>query len=292
METLQKIYPPRGTLSNKNRLATFDSATPWKDANVSFNWLNFDYPLSHGHTDWEILIVLQGEILHQINGTSTLLTPGMGCLIGPEDIHSFTYPKQQKNNFQGVCMLARDFYMQDFLKMYSLTLYEEILTHKNPLYFSISRNSLEKYTDILLSVQNYNYNEKTHCQQQCNIVFTYLLLKLLEQQVSPLDIPNELKDFVRRLNNPSITKEELQNTINALPYSYSQLTRLFKKHLNCTITQYVNQVKMNYAKELLSNTEIPVSQIAEKLQFDSSAHFHTLFKKTFHRTPLEYRKLK
>ena len=288
MEKLTKYYPNRGKLTKNFKIATFDVASPWKDANIAFNWINFEYPLVHGHTDWEFLLALQGQIVHEINNTTEVLTPGVGCLIGPNDRHAVFYPNKKKNDFQGVSIIIRDSYMREFAKLYTPTLYDELLAPKAPLYFSISRNSIEKYTNLLLSVQNHEHKE--YCQQQCNIVFTYLILKIMEQQVTPLAIPDELKNFVRQLNNPSMSKEDLQNAQDSLPYSYSQLARIFKKHLNCTITQYVNRVKMNYAKELLSNTEIPISQIAEQLQFESTAHFHTLFKKTFNVTPLNYRK--
>ncbi|MBQ3019702.1 MAG: helix-turn-helix transcriptional regulator [Clostridia bacterium] len=290
MANLEKKFFSIGNLTKKNSLATFDSATPWKEANIAFNWLNFEYPLIHGHTDWEILLALQGHILHQINGTSEVLIPGTGCLIGPKDKHALFYPNKTKNDFQGVSIIIRDSYMRDFLHMYTPTLYNEILTHQKPLYFSISNNSIEKYTNLLLSIQNFDAPQTVYCQQQCNIVFTYLILKIMEQQVSPFSFPNELKDFVRQLNNPSITREKILELQEALPYSYSQLARIFKKYTNSTITQYVNQVKMNYAKELLSGTEMPIAAIAEELQFDSTAHFHTLFKRTFHTTPLHYRK--
>ena len=289
MENIEKKYPPRGKLSKNRKLATFDSATPWQDASISFNWINFEYPLIHGHTDWEILLVLQGNILHQINGCSELLTPGTGCLIGPNDKHAIYYPNRKKNDFQGVSIIVRDSYLHDFLQMYKQALYDEMLDHREPLYFSVSPNSIEKYTNILLNIQN--YDQKEYCQQQCTIVFTYLMLKIMERQSSSLDIPDALKSFVRKINNPSLTKEELLKEETALPYSYSQLTRLFKKYFKCTITQYINQVKLNYAKELLGNTDIPVSQIAEELHFESSPHFYVLFKKHFNLTPLEYRKL-
>lgn len=289
MENVKKRYSVRGPLTKNNALTTFDLSTPWKDANVAFNWINFEYPLIHPHSDWEILLVLQGQILHQINKSSQLLNSGDGCLIGPNDKHATYYPNNKKNDFQGVSILVRNSYMKEFLSMYGASTYEKILLHKEPLNFSISHNSVEKYTNMLLNIQD--YEKKELCQQQCNIVFTYLILKILEQQASPSNIPDDLKDFVRILNNPAMTKEEILNAQKSLPYSYSQITRLFKKYLKCTITQYVNRVKMNYAKELLSSTDIPISQVAEELHFLSNAHFHTLFKETFNYTPLEYRKL-
>ena len=288
MEQIQKHYSFRGSLTQKQRIATFDSATPWKDANIAFNWINFEYPLIHEHADWEILLITQGQILHTINGNSDLLTVGTGCLIGPSDKHAISYPDNKKNDFQGVSIIVRDSYLRTFLQLYTPTLYDDLLHSKNTLYFSISHNSIEKYTNLLLSAQD--YSRKEYCQQQCNIVFTYLILKIIEQQISPITIPSEIKDFVRQLNNPSITREEVQKLQNSLPYSYSQLTRIFKKHLHCTITQYINQVKMNYAKELLSSTEMSIAQIASELQFESGAHFHILFKKMFKITPLNYRK--
>ena len=112
----------------------------------------------------------------------------------------------------------------------------------------------------------------------------------MERQVSPYYIPEELRNFIRLLNNPSTTKENIQEAQQTLPYSYSQIARIFKKVFNRTITQYVNQVKMNYAKELLSGTELPISQIAKELCFESESHFFILFKKTFNQTPLAYRK--
>jgi mannose-6-phosphate isomerase-like protein (cupin superfamily) len=114
----QKKYSPRGKLTKKCKLATFDAATPWKDANIAFNWINFEYPLIHKHTDWEILLVLQGQILHTINESSKLLTPGIGCLIGPNDNHAIFYPNKKKNDFQGISIIIRDSYLRTFLQLY------------------------------------------------------------------------------------------------------------------------------------------------------------------------------
>ena len=76
-----------------------------------------------------------------------------------------------------------------------------------------------------------------------------------------------------------------------MPYSYPQLTRIFKKYMHCTITQYVNKTKLQYAKELLANTDMSLTEITNELHFESTSHFHSLFKKHFNVTPAEYRRL-
>ena len=284
---VSKIYPIRGELSKKYTVTTFEVSSPWKSANVAFTWLNFDYPQIHGHTDWEFFLVLQDEMMQEINDTTDLMTAGVGCLLTKNDKHALVFAKKSKN-FQGVNILVRDSYMRDFLNVYSPSLYDELCEHKRPLYFSVSKSSLEYYQNLLLAAQI--EKDPQIRENYCKIVFNYLILKVIEENNSPYHIPNELFSFVQTLNNPYISPELIQEAKDALPYSYSQLTRVFNKYMHCTITQYINQVKMNHAKELLSGTDMTIYQITEELRFKSEAHFYTLFKKMFGITPLNYRK--
>ena len=99
-KTNEKIYPTVGELSKRYTKLTFTQAANWQNANTSFYWVNFEYPQYHGHTDWELVIVLNDEILHKINGTEKILTMGTACLIGPKDSHALFYPGRKKNQFQ------------------------------------------------------------------------------------------------------------------------------------------------------------------------------------------------
>jgi AraC-like DNA-binding protein len=254
--------------------------------------VNFEYPQYHGHIDWELLIVLNDQIVHKINGTENLLTVGTACLIGPKDNHALFYPNRQKNQFQGVTITARDTYVKELLALLSPTLYESLCSDATPLYFSLSPTTLEKYTNMLLNIQTYKNEGTPYTEQQCNIIFSSLLLTFLEQKQHEVSkMPSMLKDFVRQLNNPLITTEQIKAAQSKMPYSYPQLTRLFKKYMHCTITQYVNKTKLQYAKELLANTDMSLTEITNELHFESTSHFHSLFKKHFNTTPAEYRRL-
>ena len=290
----KKIYPYLGKVSEKSKYKknTFDRATPWKTANTAFYWMNFEYPLYHGHEDWEILIVLNGQMLHKINGTERILSPGTACFIGPKDDHALFYPNRVKNQFQGVTLMARDSYVRKLLNMYSPTLYEELCADPNPLYFSLSYNTLEKYTDSLLNIQTFKNGNTPYTEMQCSLIFSNIVLKFLEQhQQGASGIPPILKTFIRQLNNPLITNEQIKMAQEEMPYSYPQLTRIFKKYMHCTITQYVNRTKLQHAKELLANTDMSLTEITNELNFESTSHFHSLFKKHFNMTPAEYRRL-
>lgn len=69
------------------------------------------------------------------------------------------------------------------------------------------------------------------------------------------------------------------------------LHRIFKKHTDQTLTEYLTKVRMDKAKMLLSQTEIPVQDIPDYVGISSRQYFHTLFKKHTGLTPVKYREL-
>lgn len=284
----EKIYPKRSLHAESDPTTSFAESSPWKDAETAFNWINFDYPQYHKHADWEIFIVLNDKIVHSANGKNDVLYTGDACLICPKDVHAIFYPDRKKNDFQGVNFLAKDSYVKKLLGAISPCLYDELLSEKKTLYFNVPVNSLENYADVLYEIQTYEPNEYT--EKMCNLVFSYLILDFLKQRLSTKNVPPLLKDFVKKLNDPSISREEIKELESNIPLSYCQLTRLFKKYMRRTITSYVNHVKLEYAKELLANTDLTVSQIVEELHFESPSYLHNLFKKSFGWTPLEYRR--
>ena len=289
----EKIFPYVGVVTERkgHKISHFEQVSPWKSANTAFYWINFQYPLHHGHADWELPIVISDCIEHRINGSTRLLKPGDACLIGPKDKHAFFYPNGEKNQYQGLCLLARDSYMRALLGMYSPTLYDEICKTPTPLYFSVSQSFLENCSNALLDIQTLNNQSSPYAEQQCNIIFSSILLKFLEQRQTEFDIPAELRPFIQQLNNPSVTNEQIKLAQQELPYSYPQLTRIFKKYMHCTITQYVNRAKLQHAKELLTNTDLSLIEITNQLHFESLSYFHKIFKSYYSVTPVEYRRI-
>jgi len=67
------------------------------------------------------------------------------------------------------------------------------------------------------------------------------------------------------------------------------LSRLFNKEMNTTISNYINDKRIEKSKELLKNTTLKTYEIAEKVGFKNSVHFNIVFKKLVKCTPTEYR---
>lgn len=289
---IKKKYPYVGNVTETEgiKISNFEHTSPWKNAQTAFYWENFEYPLYHGHTHWEMQIVLNDQMEQYVNGVKITLSSGSAILVGPNDKHAIYYPKRQKNQFQGLCFITKSEYFQSLCEQISPTLYARIAEISQGRTFSLSPSFISDLTNSLLEIQNVYAVDKEQAKERCNILFHSVFSQFLMQNQLTKSIPSELAAFIKNLNNPKLSSEELKTLQEQLPYSYSNLTRLIKKHTGCTITQYVNNVKLQYAKELLRTTQMTTLMIAQEIHFESLSHFNHLFKKHFQLTPTEFRK--
>jgi AraC-like DNA-binding protein len=75
-----------------------------------------------------------------------------------------------------------------------------------------------------------------------------------------------------------------------LGMSYSSFRNIFRRHTGISPRQYQIQIRLNKAKAFLTETDMPVSQIAERTGFSSAFYFSRLFKRRVGQTPMSYRR--
>jgi AraC-like DNA-binding protein len=75
-----------------------------------------------------------------------------------------------------------------------------------------------------------------------------------------------------------------------LGVSSGHLAAIFKRHFGLAPIQYLGQVRIKHAKDLLLQTDDPIAFVAYDVGFDSLAAFYRFFKKHTGTTPAEYRK--
>ena len=73
----------------------------------------------------------------------------------------------------------------------------------------------------------------------------------------------------------------LQEIASRLNISYTSFRKNFKKYSGSAPAKYFNELRMEKAKEFLSETTLSVKEIAYTLQFSSSNQFSTMFRKLF-----------
>ncbi len=65
--------------------------------------------------------------------------------------------------------------------------------------------------------------------------------------------------------------------------------RIFKQYTNMSIVDYVNQVRIQKALELLDNTDLKIHDIAASVGFSNTNYFIQIFKKSQGKTPGQYK---
>lgn len=94
------------------------------------------------------------------------------------------------------------------------------------------------------------------------------------------------KDYVMKHYREKIL---LSTVAGELGISESYLSRLFKKETGQNISEYIIEVRVERAANLLRYSEESIPRIAEYVHFPSQSYFGKVFKKLRHMTPREYR---
>ncbi len=84
-----------------------------------------------------------------------------------------------------------------------------------------------------------------------------------------------------------ITIQQLSQEVALSPY---YLIRLFRRVYKQSPHQYLIQVRINKAKELLIHSELSITEICASVGFESLGSFSTLFRKTAGISPSAYRR--
>jgi AraC-like DNA-binding protein len=93
-------------------------------------------------------------------------------------------------------------------------------------------------------------------------------------------------DFIHQNYDRNIQVKDVASFVNLHP---GYLQRLFKAQSGQTLMEYLTALRMEKAKMLLLQTDIPVADISDYVGTGSRQYFHALFKKHIHQTPIEYR---
>ena len=96
------------------------------------------------------------------------------------------------------------------------------------------------------------------------------------------------KQYVQEHYSQPIT---LESVCEVAGFSPSYFSALFKKETGEGFAKYLTHVRMERAKELLQQTNLPVSEICVQVGYSDLKHFTQNFKKETNLNPGQYRKL-
>ncbi len=96
----------------------------------------------------------------------------------------------------------------------------------------------------------------------------------------------EILETIHLKYNQDLTTEQLARTYGT---STGWFIKEFSKYTGCTPKKYINEVRLNHAKELLSSTNYNISKISTVCGFENPLYFSRYFQKNYHMAPTKYR---
>jgi AraC-like DNA-binding protein len=115
------------------------------------------------------------------------------------------------------------------------------------------------------------------------------LLKLASERAQLRSRRDALSRVLRYIREHVDTRINLTEAAAAVHLSPNYLTHLLKKETGKTFVELVTARRMEKARELLTQTALRVTEIAEAVGFEDVAYFTRRFRQHFHAGPREYR---
>ena len=258
-----------------------------------------EYPIAkkeHLHDFYTILLLTEGNGTLRIKNDSYKVQPQTICLIAPEQVHSYDGIEDMEGIIFFFC---QDFYVEEFsflrlLNIFSCTSQIKNDTCKPCIY--LSENEYAEACDLLRSI--YNEYDGSLAQNNPGLIIrslvNILLLKLTKfQESKPEEINQGDSIFIHKLSHMVdsyfIFEHNTGFYASAFNISEKHLNDICNRHFNCSLKKILTDRLMQEARKLLLSTELSVSEISYKLNFEDNSYFVKVFKKQTSLTPKRFR---
>lgn len=236
---------------------------------------NHSFPL-HMHRCYEMVLMLDGEMKMEIDQTEYCLTAGDLILVKPYRLHSY----DTEDGKGGTCLLC--VFSDDLIAAISGAL------TKYRLRSAILHDIPQLYRDIFLHMQGKNdpASIKGFLYMLCSLFYQELDDSVEDTFSGSLELLRNIFFFIESNVDKSCTLHELAEELR---YNEAYLSRMFRKSVGISFSEYVRNIKMDHACYLLRNTDENVFTIAAKCGYTSNSSFNRCFKQLMGITPQEYR---
>ncbi|MBQ6701996.1 MAG: helix-turn-helix domain-containing protein [Clostridia bacterium] len=240
-------------------------------------------------TFYHLVINLKGSYLITVNGNdyhlkendAILLPPGSLRKRGPSTepseyvIFNFNMPKE--NAVTG-CIHFKNAvtpFLRNLLNSYTYKYYNDV-TFPFKFYVLPNQNiddtrEQEKIRSILHNVSN------------C------VMIELFDSLNYSTDNKHVIST-IRYINDHVYESLTLGSVCKEIHLSKEYISRLFKKEMNMTVTEYIISQKLSLAKNLLSSEDMNLQSISEKIGYQDYNYFSRTFKKHYGISPIKMKK--
>lgn len=242
------------------------------------NWFN----IQHSHDFCEILYVAGGAGEAILEGKKFRLAPGDLVVVNPGTLHEER--SDAKAPLRLIFLAIRDFAVPG---MPAGCLSQE---KYRVLSCGEYRYKMDIYLRELLqetSSQIEFYQEISQGLVSALLVLVMRLIRINPEDEAALSQEcQKIKEYLDQNFTSPITLDSLSETVYI---SKHYLSHLFKEQTGVSPIKYLTSKRMEKACELLSETELPVSEVSKAVGYENPLYFSQVFKRIYGISPVKYR---
>lgn len=253
---------------------------------------SFQIPV-HWHDELEIIYVKSGFLTVSISGESYIGNPGDAFVVSPGNLHLMGSDTGAVDYYTFLFPLKNLSFRADDL------LEDKLLEPLNSGHLMINpriNDTAKELCEQLIEVYEAK-NDESESQLTAQIKTKIILLQfILEMWKKGFIIENDTsgrntveKEMVSYIQQNYTGKISLKEFGEQFHLSEKYISRYFKEHFHITLSQYVTYLRLEHAKQLLQDTDIPVTEVAMQSGYQNVSYFIRSFKKTYEISPLKYR---
>ncbi len=242
-------------------------------------WPDFSSPL-HWHDYIEVELVLDGKGRQTLNGEEDILTAGCLTVMRPTDFHDVS----PDEGFHLINLSIND-----------RLLPEEIISGLSTgkrLFFRLSPADTATVAS-LLGLLHAESEAADPDRRYIKHLILSLFLKILKFIPLPDEKENEISGPVQSavlyLQMHFREDPTLGEVASICHYNPNHFSTVFHREMGMTYSEYLNRLKIAYAKELLLTTDAKITDICFESGFTSHSNFLRLFKKDTGISPIRFR---
>ncbi|MFD0712252.1 helix-turn-helix domain-containing protein [Paenibacillus sp. GCM10027626] len=241
------------------------------------NWRFLAEPAPHNI----LIYIVHGKVVYQLNGTDVILSKGdvlfvqAGTLRAAHNDKSGAHQKYAAHfDFTANIPLSKlAIPAEGFLKM----------KLRNTGYFR------QRFSILLLQWYDTYSKQSFICDgillELLGIAFRKTDNEKISAQAEELIL--KIKDYIFHNYTKPLRLTDLAQFAGKSP---NHISKVFKQVLGQTPIEYINEIKIAIAEDLLTKTTMTVTQISDHLGYCEQSYFHRIFKKHTGKSPSYYRK--
>ena len=221
-------------------------------------------------------MALTDNILHRVNGVLQRLTAGTILLIRPDDIHEFISIPEKKLEF--ICFSFKKEALERFFIYMEGTNFpkNQLLNSPMPPMCRLSKYETEH---LFMRIQNLKFN-KTEDKDRINRDFRLILCEIFSHfcedsaaDYSENDIPEWFEKTCTKMKMYENFSKGLPKMIDISGKTPEHLSRTVKKYYGITPSEFINNIRLNFAAKQLLTTSASILDICYECGFESTVYF-------------------